>query len=297
MYFPRPLIFAFLIGVATLFASNHIAARTAFDDGAGLVLALVARTAMACFLMALMAIVTRQSFKVPKEDRRNVLWLGVFISIQSFTLYSAVARLPVAVALLLVNAWPMLFIFMGWVTGRTPFRWLMLFFLSLIAIGLSFVLQIPALFGGQYEFGEQWWAGIFFGVTSAVFLGLAMWITNYHMAHMSGSVRSFYTMVIVLVNLNVLGLSGLLPGSYDLPQTSTGVIAMLLLATFYGLGSTMLFAFAPKLDMARNSPALNFEPVASLALGVIFLQQYLSVLQLVGGALVVLSIVFIGILK
>lgn len=297
MYFPRPYIFAFLIGVATLFASNHIAARTAFDEGTGLVLALVARTAMACLLMAIMAIATRQSFKVPKADRFNVLMLGVFISIQSFALYSAVARLPVAVALLLVNAWPMLFIVMGWVTGRSPFRALLLGILILIGIGLSLVLQVPSLLQGGVEFGEAWWLGIAFGITSAVFLGLAMWMTNYHMAHMSGSVRSFYTMVIVLVNLNVLGLTGLLPGSYDLPVSSSGYVAILLLALFYGLGSTMLFAFAPKLDMARNSPALNFEPVASLFLGVIFLQQFLTPIQLVGGAMVVLGIVLIGVLK
>lgn len=46
--------------------------------------------------------------------------------------------------------------------------------------------------------------------------------------------------------------------------------------------------------MARNSPILNFEPVASLFLGYLFLGQFLNTMQLIGGAIVVLGIMAIG---
>lgn len=286
MTFSRPFIFVFLITAATLFASNHIAARIAFDDGAGLVLALVSRSAMACLLMLGFALMTRQSFRMARVDVYKQVLLGLLISVQSFALYSAVARLPVAVALLLVNTWPVLYISLGWLRGRSAFRSSLLIFMLLILAGLGLVLNLPGLFGDQ-TFDVNWWSGIALAITSAVFLGFAMWLTNYHMAHVSGSVRSFYTMLIVVVCLNLFGVTGLLEGSYELPATSNGYIGLVFLALFYGIASTMLFAFAPRLDMAKNSPLLNFEPVASLLLGYIFLGQFLSWIQLSGGVLVV----------
>jgi drug/metabolite transporter (DMT)-like permease len=296
MTFSRPFIFFFLLTAATLFASNHIAARIAFDDGTGLVLALVSRSMMACLLMLGFALVTKQSFRMARVDLYKLILLGLLISVQSFTLYSAVARLPVAVALLLVNTWPVLYITIGWFRGRSAFRSSLLTFMLVILAGLALVLNLPALFGDQV-FDANWWSGIALGVTSAVFLSFAMWLTNYHMAHVSGSVRSFYTMLIVVVSLNILGLTGLLDGSYTLPASAKGYIGLGFLALFYGIASTMLFAYSPRLDLAKNSPLLNFEPVASLFLGFIFLGQFLSLIQLVGGLLVVAGIVAIGLLK
>ena len=47
----------------------------------------------------------------------------------------------------------------------------------------------------------------------------------------------------------------------------------------------------PRLDMARNAPASNVEPIAALGLGWVFLGQSIGLIQLLGAA-----IVFSGIL-
>lgn len=286
-----------LMGGATLFAGNHVAARMAFDDGAGLVLALIARSLMACLIMFSLAWLTRQSFVIPARLRPRQWLLGVLIAGQSFALYSAVARIPVAVALLLVNTWPVYYITLGWLRGRHTFRLPLAMLMVLILFGLILVLNLPVLFSENLAIDAQWWIGIGFGLLSAMFLCGAMWQTNYHMAELPGSVRSFYTMLLVLTIMTVLGLSSVLPGSFTLPESARGYIALTTLALLYGIASTILFVLSPRLNMARNSPVLNFEPVASLVLGFIFLQQFLQPIQLIGGGLVVLGIAAIGLLQ
>lgn len=297
MKISNPVALLILLCAATLFASNHVAARVAFDDGTGLILALIARSGMACLIMFSIARMSRQNFRIPSELRARQWLLGFLIAGQSFALYSAVARIPVAVALLLVNTWPVYFITLGWLTGRHPFRLPLAVLMLLIIFGLTLVLNLPQLLTQDMVLDAQWWTGVGFGLTSALLLCSAMWLTNYHLAGLPGTVRSFYTMALVMTTMLVLGISGLLPGSFAWPETGRGLIAILSLAMFYGIASTILFVLAPRLNMARNSPVLNFEPVASLLLAFIFLQQFLQPVQLIGGGLVVIGIAAIGLLQ
>jgi len=49
--FPRPLAITLLGSVATLFATNHVAARVAFDEGTGLLLAILVRSSVAVVVL------------------------------------------------------------------------------------------------------------------------------------------------------------------------------------------------------------------------------------------------------
>ena len=57
------------------------------------------------------------------------------------------------------------------------------------------------------------------------------------------------------------------------------------------------FITVPRLDMARNAPAMNMEPVAALVLGYLVLGQALTPVQLVGGGIVLAGIVALGLSK
>lgn len=292
----KPLAILALISASTLFASNHVAARYAFDDGAGLVLALVARATVAFLLMFAVALVTRQSFRVEKHVRGWLMAIGVLIAAQSWLLYSSVAIIPIAVSLLLVNSWPMMYIAVSWVTGDSRPSLPLAIAMLVILFGLSLVLNIAGIIQGV-TLGFEWWLGVGYGFASGVFLGMAMWITNKKMPNFSGSVRSTYTMLMVTLLLGSLGGFGLLPSGFALPVSTVGLICVGLLALFYGVASTVLFVLAPRLDMAKNSPVLNFEPVASLLLAFVFLGQTLSILQLAGGVLVVGGIVTVSLMR
>lgn len=291
-FLPRPIIIFILIVAATLFAGNHIAARFAFDNGTGLLLAVLARGSAALLLMFSIALIRKASFKIPTQLVKWQVIIVFLIALQSLCLYSAITRIPVAVALLLVNTWPMIFIVCSWVMGKKKANLITFIILIVILLGLSLVLNT----GSQVttSINEDWSTGVALGIFSAFLLAAAMWITQYQLAEIQGSVRSSYTMLGVVLLMALLGMSGYFPNGLSLPLNQQGWLGLLMLAILYGIAFTLLFVLTTKLDMSRNSPILNFEPVASLFLGYLFLGQFLNNTQLIGGGIVIMGIVAIG---
>jgi drug/metabolite transporter (DMT)-like permease len=289
-FLPRPIIIGILIVAATLFAGNHIAARFAFDNGTGLLLAVLARGGAALLLMLSIALIRKASFKIPSPLVKWQILLVLLIGAQSVCLYSAITRVPVAVALLLVNTWPIIFIVCSWIMRKRKVNLITLIILGVILLGLSLVLNVNA----DVSLMENWTTGVALGILSAFLLASAMWITQYQLSELQGSVRSSYTMLGVVILMALLGASGFFPNGLSLPQNQQGWLGLMMLAVLYGIAVTLLFVLTAKLDMARNSPILNFEPVASLFLGYLFLGQFLNHMQLIGGGIVILGIVAIG---
>lgn len=288
--FPRAFAIALLIMCATLFAGNHIAARFAFDNGAGLLLAVLARSLVSLIFMLSIVKIRHAPMRISPHLIKWQLLLGFLIASQSLCLYTAITMIPVAMALLLVNTWPMMFIIANWLTGKKPLKAQTLSLLVVILIGLIFVLDINL----NEPIDDRWLLGVLFAMASAIFLACAMWLTQYQLASIAGSVRSAYMMFIVVILMLVAGSTGMLTGGLNLPNNQIGWTGLGMLALLYAIAITTLFILTPKLDMARNSPILNFEPVASLLLGYLFLGQFLNTMQLVGGAIVILGITAIG---
>lgn len=278
---------------ASLFASNHIAARFAFDNDTGLLLAILARGCVSLLIMLAIAWHHKASFYIPPHLRKWQLLLGLLIAAQSLALYSAITLIPVAMALLLVNTWPMMFIVSSWLAGKREPNFKTLFVLLFILAGLFFVLDINT----GIEMHNQQLLGIAFGLLSAMLLTLTMWVTQYQLSGLPGSVRSSYTMLGVVIAMIVLGVMGVIPSGLSFPSNSQGWTGLVFLAIFYGVAMTLLFVLAPKLDMNRNAPILNVEPVVSLGLAYVFLGQVLNSGQLIGGAMVVAGIICIGLMR
>jgi drug/metabolite transporter (DMT)-like permease len=121
----------------------------------------------------------------------------------------------------------------------------------------------------------------------------ALWITDHKLSQVRGSVRSLLTIFIVFSSVNLAGLTGALPGGLNLPATSTGWLALATLVVLYGTGFIVLFISVPRLDMPRNAPVMNIEPLATLLMGWIVLDQMLSKGQILGGVIVVMGIVLL----
>lgn len=292
--FPRHVAIAVLVCVASLFAGNHIAARIAFDDGTGLLLAILTRSGLA--LVVLIAIVTsqREAIELPAGGRRWQLLLGLLVALQSLCLYSAVARIPVAVALLVSNTFPILLVLLSWALGGPRPELRAALIMGLILIGLVFVLDVPVWLSNPDAMGPQWLSGIAFAFCAAAAFACALWITDHKLSRMRGSVRSMLTIMVVFTSMLVAGVSGLIPGGMALPASSDGWIALMALALLYGVAFTLLFISVPRLNMARNAPVMNIEPVASLVFGWLILEQILGQGQLLGGAIVLGGIVLLS---
>ena len=70
----------------------------------------------------------------------------------------------------------------------------------------------------------------------------------------------------------------------------------MLLTVFYCIAMSSLFFILPRVP-AASTAALNFEPIALLALAWVFLGQAVTPLQIVGAFVVVGAIAWLGIRK
>jgi drug/metabolite transporter (DMT)-like permease len=285
------LVILLLLGVA--FGANHVAARVAFDHGVGLLFAVLSRSGVAALALLGVLLVQRTPLALPPGRKRWMLLLGALISLQSLLLYSAVARIPVALALLAFNTFPLLFTLLSWVLGGPAPGWRAGAVMGLILLGLALALDAPARWAGVSD-GPSLAAGVALGLCAAVVFACGLWVTENRLKALPGPLRSFATLGIVFVLMLGAGAAGLVPGGMAYPHDAPGWTGLVLLTVLYGGAFSMLFILMPRLDMARNAPAANIEPIAALALAWIFLDQSLKPSQLLGAAVVVGGIVLLA---
>lgn len=295
--FVRHVSILILLSVGVIFASAHISARISFDNGTGLLTAILVRSFASLALLSVLAILYKQSLKLSWQLAPWQLLLGLLIAIQSICIYSAVSRIPVGIALLAVNTFPIQMALLSWLLGGKAPTKARAALMALTLFGLLLALDIPALIQSDQTNIQLWVIGIGSALLAAFTFALGMWVTEYKLSEVKGSARSFYTMLTVLIVTMVAGSVDVFPGGLTLPENTTGYVALILLSSLYAFGFTLLFMLAPRLNLAQNATAINIEPVASLALGWLILGQQLSLIQLIGGAVVISCILAFSQLK
>ena len=291
--FSRPLAVLILACLACVFASNHIAARLAFDSGAGVMLAILFRSGLTLLVLSTLLLIQRQSWRLPTGSGRWQLLLGLLIAVQSLCLYSAVARIPVALALLVANVFPILLALLTWLLGGPAPGRRTLLLMGLILFGLILALNVPVLLSDA-PIDRDWLLGVTLAFCGACAFATSLWITDHKLGAVPGALRSGMTMLVVFSASALVGVADWIPNGLTLPVQPSGWLALSALAVLYGTGFSLLFVLFPRLNMAENTPVLNIEPVASLLLGWLILDQMLAGIQLLGGALVLVGIVLLS---
>ncbi|MFD1839603.1 EamA family transporter [Paracidovorax cattleyae] len=292
---PRRLAIGLIALISGTFAANHVAARLAFDHGTGLLLAVLCRSGATALVLAALVAWQRPALAMAHGMLRWQLLLGALVATQSLCLYSAVARIPVALALLVSNVCPVLLALLTWgLGGPRPTRRAAVV-MAVALGGLLLALDVPARMSelGRDD-GGAWIAGIAFAFAAACVFALALWITDHRLKALPGMWRSLMTVGSVFALTVAAGASGLVPGGMRWPEAAPGWWGLAALVVLYGTAFTAMFVSLPRLDMARNAPVMNAEPVATLLLGWWILDQTLQPLQLAGGAVVLAAIVALG---
>lgn len=292
--FPRHLAVLILASLACTFAGNHIAARIAFDQGAGLLLAILCRSGGTLLVLSALVLWRCESLRLTPAVWGWQVLLGLLLAVQSFCIYSAVVRIPVGLALLVVNLSPILLALLTWLLGGPrPSRRAALI-MGIILLGLMLVLDVPARLSERGAADGVWLQGVLFSLTAAAVFAVALWVTEHRLSAMAGPVRSMLAMGVVFATSALAGFSGVLPGGLSPPAETSGWLALLCLVLLYGSAFSVLFICMPRLDIARNAPVMNVEPVAGMLFGWLILDQLLGALQIVGGLVVIGGIVLLA---
>ncbi len=291
---PRWLSIATLLAIATVFGSNHIAARIAFDHGVNITTAVAARSIGAALLVGALLFASRVPLALPAATRWRAIAVGVIIAVQSYCLYSAVARIPVALALLAFNTFPMMYALLSWAADSERPARRALIAMPVALCGLALALDV---FGASGDIAGRWaeiGAGVGFSLAAAVSFAAALFLTSRWLKEVDGRLRTLLTMSTVAV---LLLAAGALAGDLALPANPGGWLGLGLLVLFYGTAFTALFVLLPRLDALNNSAALNFEPIAVLFLAWPILGQSVAPRQIVGAIIVVGAVIALGTAK
>jgi drug/metabolite transporter (DMT)-like permease len=292
---PRWAGIALLLLIATVFGSNHIAARIAFDHGTNVTTAVAFRsTGTALFVLALL-LVSRTPLRIERKTFGQSVLIGLLIAVQSYCLYSAVALIPVALALLAFQTFPMLLALISWAAGGERPSRRVLYAMPVAFLGLALALNVWESSGAHLSgFAGRWTevgAGVLWAMGASISFAMALYLITRWLGSMDGRLRSFLFMSVVAV-VSVAG--GAAASAFALPADGTGWIALALLTLFYGTAITSMFVLLPRLGAVNNAAVLNFEPIAVLGLAWPILGQAVAPLQVAGAFIVVGAIAWMG---
>ena len=288
--------FATLLLIAFMMGANHVAARVAFSSGVDVATAVACRSLVTALVVGLLVIFQRVSLQLTPQHKRALPLIGLCIALQSQCLYSSVARLPVALALLAFNTYPLwAALWDGLLYRRKPERALVLA-MPVILLGLALALDVLGAASGLGS-AAQWdriGAGVAFALAAGAFFGLALVWTQHETQGLDGRLRTLSSML--LAGVVALGFIGAQGGPH-LPTSVAGWWGLAALTFLYGTAFTILFTVLPRLGVVGNSAIMNVEPIFALVLAWWLLDQTIAPVQLVGAGLVVGAVIWLGLRK
>lgn len=287
------IAFATLLLIALMMGSNHVSARFAFDNGVDVATAVVFRSGVTALVVAVLLRWFRVPIQLTSRHRKALPAIGVLVGIQSLCLYSAVARLPVALALLAFNSYPLwTALWARVVYGHRP-QARVLRAMPVMLLGLALALDVLGAASGlgAASHWSQIGVGVGFALAAAATFGLALVLTQHETADLDGRLRTASTMGIVAV----LALAGVASqGGFHFPTAPAGWWGLMGLTVLYGTAFTIMFTVLPKLGVVGNSAIMNIEPIFALVLAWALLGQSIAPTQVAGGLLVVATVMWLG---
>ena len=282
----EPLSSGGLIGLAavaaaaTLWAVAAAVARTLFDDGVEPLELVQARAYIGAIGLALMPAAWRKP-EVP--GIRSVVALGLAIALVNAFYYLAIQRLAVAVALVLQYTAPALVV--AWVALRTRKRPAPEI---LVALGATFagVVMVSELLAG--DIGSLSLVGIACGLGSAVMFATYTLVSE--------RASEFYGVIGALFRgfcaASVLWLVFQVPQGWPHALTNSDNLFRVL---FVGVAGTLAPFFlylwgVERIRAERAVIAATLEPVVAGVVAWVWLSQVLSLLQLIGGTIIVIAV-------
>ncbi len=290
------LAFATLLLVAFLMGSNHVAARIAFNHGLDVSTAVVVRSLFTALVVSALIYFQKIPLAITPRHWKLLTLIGVIIGIQSAALYTSVANLPVSLALLTFNSYPLWAALWAHLFYKNKPEKMVLQLMPVMLIGLALALDIAGTASGL-GVKAQWQMiglGVACALLAAACFGLALVLIQFETKGLDGRVRTASTMWIVTF-LSLITTQSL--GDFHWPDVWDGWMGLLGLCVFYSSGITIMFTVLPRLGVVGNSAILNLEPIFALVMAWLILSQSISSVQMVGALIVVGVVIRLGMRK
>jgi drug/metabolite transporter (DMT)-like permease len=276
----RGVVMALAVGVA--FASNTSLAALAYRGGATPLAVLLARSCTAFVLLNLLLRARGVPRMLPAARRRGALLLGCVFASYSYGVLLAIQWLPVGLVVATFYTFPILVGLVEWWSGRQAFSARTAVALVIAFCGILLALDV---FGASLHR-----LGIALCLAGAV--GVTVVMTLSARVRGGGDSRPV-TLHMLATAIAIFALLALLQGGVRLPHTPLAWGAYIAAPLFYSFGIITLFVVIADIGPVKASLLMNIEPVTSVMLGFLLLDQRLGHTQLLGVALVISAVLLI----
>jgi drug/metabolite transporter (DMT)-like permease len=271
---------AFALSSAALYGININYARLASFEGVSGTAMVVYRVLLMLALAAAAALAWRLPVAVPRQERATIGWLGLATAFVGIFYLSAVAFIPVAVAVVIFYTFPVLIVLASPFVEGTRLTAPLLGIVALALAGVALVVGPAA--------DALDWRGVALALgasvaTAAQFFAAAR-------ARRTGVVaKTFWIHLLVLPTAILVGAAS---GSLAPPSAlALAPFAVAMTIGGYVLGFVLQFLALARIPAVVGGIAYCAEPVVATLSAVIVLDEPLSAVQLCGGALVIAAIV------
>ena len=279
---------AMVLASATAFGTLAIFAKLGYAAGLGTEQTLAFRFLLAAIGMVALAMVIGQNpLRLGRTRLLTLFGLGVFVYTgQSLTYFIALRSLPASLVVLIAYIYPSLVVLAGWLfLRRSVSAW------HGVALGASFA-GVAMLVGGA-EFHLSWalvWP-LFLAIASPTIYTGYILIGERVMTSVPAVAASAVIMSGAALSFCVLAT---LNHELALPRNSSGWavgVGIALVPTMVAI--SLFLAGLPRVGAAGAALLSTWEPVVTVLLAVVILGDRLSLVQVLGGVLVIVAVIVV----
>jgi drug/metabolite transporter (DMT)-like permease len=263
---------ALAVASGLAFAALPILAKLAYDAGADALPLLGVRFLVAvALLLAFRAVRRRPPAASPGTAVKLVLFGGLLYGGEALMLFLALERAPAGIVGLIFYSYPLWTTLIGFATGLEPFRSQIVIALALGTAGVASIFTVSS--GGV--------SGPLFALGAAVTVAVFLLLTQVFPRGVDSPRLALWTTVGAAATTGVaaLGSGGSLPGRALLPGAAMGVLT--------AISYLFLYAAIAQIGSTRSSIANMVEPVTTVVLAAIVLDERVTLRIALAAALVV----------
>jgi len=265
---------------ALLLSTVSVLTQIAFAAGSNALTVVVVRNAVGALAVAVCLMAMRAPLSLSRRDHLVAAAIGVVLALNNLTLNMAIERVPVPVAILAFYTFPVWMAVWAWLRGHERFSLSSAFGVVLAFAGITLTLGVAPVLPDP--------VGVALALGSALLWSSVMVLSGHFLATANIHARSLHMLVAAAVATLLMLLAF---GTPRLPEGAPGLAALAAVPIVFGLSMLGVLWVTARLGPMRASFWMNIEPLAAIVLSALFLGQTLTLLQLVGAGLVIVSLV------
>ena len=261
--------------------------KLVYKSGANPINTLVLRFLFSAFILLIYIRIKNINLYINKNQIKIILFMSICgYSITSILIFFSYKFIDVGIAGMIIHSYPLIVMILSIIFLKEKFRLKKLLCSMLTFIGI--VLMI-----GVKEKSSVNLIGVILAILAAISYAIyCIEADNKYIKYLNEYVVTFYVICVT----TIIGLvTGLLTNSFKKPIGWMGIVLIIFIALFSTVISLIFFIKGVKIIGPINASILSaLEPVTSLVLGVIVLGEKLSLNVVLGGLLIIFSMLLLS---